>query len=127
MREFERKRIIKNRVYSKFTTLILLVVLGFLVSGTLDIYEKANQSEKQLDLAAARLAKLEEQQISLENKIETLQSEVGIEEQIRSRFYLAKEGERAVFIIDQEPETEPEQDPRGLRGFWRKTVDFFGF
>lgn len=127
MREFERKRKVKQRIYSKFTIVALLVVLGFLVSGTFNIYKKANLSERQMDLASARLAKLEKQQTNLEYKIEALKSDVGIEEQIRNKFYLAKEGERAVFIIDKELVEEPAPEPRGLKGIWHKTIDFFGF
>ena len=55
MKEFENKRIIKKRLYSKFTAIILLVILFLLVKGTFNIYQKASESKAQLDLAKAKL------------------------------------------------------------------------
>ena len=127
MREFERKRIIKKRIYSKFTVVALVILLGFLVSGTFNVYKKSRQSEIQLNIAAVRLAELEKSRDNLEIKVEEIKSDIGIEEQIRNKFYLAKEDEHAVFIIDEDPEPEPEKPPRGLKSFWHKTTDFFGF
>jgi cell division protein FtsB len=121
MREFEKKRKFKKRIYSKFTIVILIVILLFLISGTFHIYQKAKQSEQQLEVAQHKLDELQAQHEKLQEKIEEIQSDVGIEEQLRTKFYLAKDGEKAVFIIDKEVEPEPEED----KGFWSKFKSVF--
>jgi cell division protein FtsB len=125
MREFEKKRRLKKTIYSKFTSIILLAILLFLISGTFHIYQKARQSEQKLEMAENKLDDLQQRHNQLTDQIEEIKSDVGQEEQLRSKFYLAKEGEKAVFIIDQEPEPEPEPESGIFGTAWKKFISIF--
>jgi hypothetical protein len=50
-------------------------------------------------------------------------SNTGKEQEIRSRFNYAKEGEKAIFIIQNE---EVEVTVPAKKNFWQKTINFFG-
>lgn len=111
MREFENKRKIRRLIYSKLTILILFSILFFLVRGVIGIYRTSRISQQQLDLAEAKFAELEDRHNGLEAKLAVIESSVGQEEQLRQKFSLAKEGESAIIIIDQEsPDQEEEKE-----------------
>ena len=53
---------------------------------------------------AKELETLEMRASSLETRVKHLRNERGIEEELRSRFNVVKEGEQIVVIIDNEPQ-----------------------
>ncbi len=124
MKEFQKKAKMRKKLCSNFVILILIVILSFLVKGTLGVYLKARKGCKTLQTASVSLSDLEGRANTLTENIDYLQSDVGREEKIRNNFVLAKDGEQAVFIIDEEEEEVeiPEKSGR-LKRFWDKIVD----
>ena len=58
----------------------------------------------------------------MEEDIKLLDSRVGIEEQLRSRYSFSKEGEKVLVIIDDEPDIEAEPEKKGII---KKTMSWF--
>ena len=127
MREFENKRTSRKILYSKFTAVMLIIILFLMANAIFGIAQKTKENKNQLNLELAKLSELEEKKIEVEGQILFTQSDIGREEQIRNKFSLAKVDEYAVFIIDEEPEIEPEIEPTGLSGFWNKMTNWINF
>lgn len=92
-------------VYSKFTISVLLILVGLFSMSVFerftalhDIANKRAQKEDELNT-------LKERATVLESKVEYLQKGRGVEEELRNRFDVAKEGEQAVVIVGDEEET----------------------
>ncbi|HMP67573.1 MAG TPA: hypothetical protein PKA60_02380 [Candidatus Paceibacterota bacterium] len=121
MIEFEQKRIIKKRLYSKFTIFVLLVLVIFLLHSNFKILQKSMEVKRQAQSDAVKLQDLENRKNYLENQLGDLESDLGREKEIRSKFYLAKEDESVVVIIDKNDDviaTETESS---------KIKNFFGW
>ena len=54
--------------------------------------------------AEAELQALHDRAVSLEEKVDHLENQRGLEEEIRTRFDVAREGEQVVIILDAESE-----------------------
>lgn len=101
----------------------MLIVLGviflLIVHATWGIYQKVRLSERKLNLAEQEYAILEEKRKSIEYKIERLNTETGIENEIRSKFDVVRDGEKIIVIVDpKETVAPPEEKPQGIRGFF---------
>lgn len=123
MREFEHKRKVRKILSSPLVLLPLAILLIFLARGTWNIYVKNRDSAAELRLAEERLARLEERHKTLMAGVARLNTESGIEGEIRDRFQMAKEGERAVVIVDAP--SKPVQLELSEDGFLQKIWDFF--
>ena len=120
MREFEYKRKFRRVLSSPLVLLPLAVLLIFLARGTWNIYVKNRDSGIELRIAEERLLKLRERQKALSTGVAKLQTETGIESEIRDRLQMAKEGERAIVIVDAETDTGllPRQQETFLQKIW---------
>jgi len=128
MREFEQKRKLKKRIYSKFTTFILIIILIFLVHGSVGILFKKVKSSHDLRVAEEKFEALKEKEENLNNKIAYLNSGVGKEEIARDKFSLVKEGEKTVVILDDETDLEIIIEEKGvIESFWQRIADLFSF
>ncbi len=123
MREFEHKRGIRRFLLSPVVLISLGAVFIFLVRATWSIYEKNRDSRTELGLAEERLARLQERQETLTRSIEKLQTESGVEAEIRNRFQMAKEGETEVVIVEA-PSAPTSPEPLKV-GFFQKILNFF--
>ena len=101
----------------------LAIVLFFLIRGTWNIYVKNRDSATELRLATERLARLEGRHETLLAGIEKLNTESGIEGEIRDRFQMAKDGERAIVIVE-EPKKIADL-PLPEKTFLQKVWNFF--
>jgi cell division protein FtsB len=122
MREFEKKRKIRKFIYSKFIILVLLLLLFLLVRGTMGVYQKSKESNGRENSSAVSLSKLENRKSQLEKDLEILNSNVGIEEQLRTRYSFSREGEKVIIIIDEDVEEIAVPEKKGIVD---KTVSWF--
>mgnify|MGYP001563470888 CR=1 len=99
--DFQRKRQIKSILYSKLFLVILLVLIFFLGRSTFDIYQKSKLSYNNYIKVKRDYDSIEARKAMLESEINRLATDNGIEEEIRSKFNVAKPGETVVIIIDK--------------------------
>jgi cell division protein FtsB len=102
----------------------LVVILLFVIRGTWSIYGKNRSSLEELNLAEDRLARLQEKETELSGMIKKLNTESGVEGEIRERFQMAKEGEQEVVIVEP-PESEKTAGGSSESSFWQKIRGFF--
>ena len=116
--EFRKKNKIKKRLYSIPVLILLFLVLGFLVKGTFNVYQRASISKEKLLVAQANIEELNERQESISNKINKLNTSTGIEEEIREKFNVVKSGEEMIVIINKNSE-EDEDINNKKESFWK--------
>jgi cell division protein FtsB len=100
MLEFQQKRNIKNILYSKFSLVILFLLIIFLAHSTYGIYIKSKLSTEGYDKVKNQYEDLNNRKIALEAEIDRLNSDIGVEEELRSKFNVAKPGETVVVVVD---------------------------
>ncbi|HMO79100.1 MAG TPA: septum formation initiator family protein [Candidatus Paceibacterota bacterium] len=100
MKEFQKKIIVKKRIYSNFSIILLLIILFLVLNSTYELWKKYKYTKMVLENDERKLSELKDQKNNLEEKIQDLSTEVGVERELRERFYLAKPEENVIFIID---------------------------
>jgi cell division protein FtsB len=108
MLEFQKKKKIKSFIYSKLVLIFILFVLFIFAKATMDFYQKAEESKNRKQKAENELNELQNRKINLENKLNRINSPTGIEEELRERFDLVKEGEQIILINDNKEGTTSE-------------------
>lgn len=126
MQDFRKKRAFKRRLYSKLVLIVLLLIFIFVLRGTWDIYQKSQVSKEKLERTQAEFEQVEAKRVNLEADIARLETETGIEAEIRSKFDVAREGEHVIVLVEGDevvPSVEPK--PEGLRGFFTTLFSWF--
>ena len=123
MAQFGKKKSYFEYLYSKVSLSILFVLVCFLAYSVFERYSiEREMSARRIDAQLEQEALLQRKQQLIE-KVEYLEGERGIEEEIRKHFDVVKEGEQVVILVgDSEDELEPEQVPEAESPwyvFWR--------
>jgi cell division protein FtsB len=101
MRELEARQKFKRRLYSMPALAVLLVLSVMLVRGAYSMLITERQSAKEADLLALEVAALREREGVLSYAIDRLSTEEGIEEEIKSKYNVARQGEYVAVIVDK--------------------------
>jgi len=122
---------VRNFQEKKTWQLILLSrpALAFLFAGVVffgwsvwGLLGKMTETAREKELAAARVAELQERHAELSSDIERLESPAGMEESIRQKYGYAKAGEGVIIIVDDVAEAPA---PAAERGFWNWLKNLF--
>ena len=111
MLDFHEKRKLKNIVYSKPTAAVLFVLAILLSMSVFERYKAERETAAKRAERAAELAELESRAAVLDAHVQRLQSDRGIEEEIRDRFEVARQGEEVVVIVGAADEPEDTTTP----------------
>jgi len=117
MMEFQRKKKIRRILYSPITLIILAIIFIIILKATWGVYKKEYISSENLDKEKVELAKLQSRQKDLAQAISYLNTDEGVENEIRTKFRAVKEGENLAVIIDAIATRTPEKAST-TRGFW---------
>lgn len=123
MIDFQQKRQIRRVVYSPKIALLLLIVFIFLAKGAWGAYTKERESRSNLDKVEENHAKALEREAFLLEEIEKLNTEEGVDKEIREKFNVTKPGEEVVLVV--ESENSPSEESVEKKGFWERLVGFF--
>ena len=96
MKEAKKHKL--SDVFGKFTKYIVIVFAILFLISLIRSLIKITGSKKQIDEARGRVEKLQSENESLKNKLVLSQSEAFIEQQLRDKLGLAKEGEIVVVL-----------------------------
>lgn len=111
MFDFHEKRKMKAILYSK-VVFVLLILLAILLS--VSVYNRfivVQGTKVRLDERKEDLEALEMRAGVLQEKVDYLENERGIEEELRNRFDVAKEGEQVIVILeDKDKKTEKKSE-----------------
>lgn len=133
MFDFHEKRKIRSFLYSKFVIGGLFLIAVFVSFSAYDRYTIAKEMKIKLEDRRVQLEEVKNRAQVLETKVEYFENDRGIEEELRNRFDVAKEGEQVVVLIDAKEEPEVQENkaspedtqPREEEKNWFR--DFFRF
>jgi cell division protein FtsB len=125
MIDIQQKRKLRVVMYHKVTLGVLSVFVLLALHSTWAVYKKKTDSEEMKKISLANVLELRQRNEDLTGKIDRLNTEEGVEEEIRSKFSVAKENENMVVIVpdNSSSSTDNTESP----GFWTKIMNFFGF
>jgi cell division protein FtsB len=123
MRNFQKKGRLKYLMQSKlFLIFFGIVILAFIYS-IFNFVGKTEEASRNRKIAENKIIELEKSKEKFNSDINKLKTEKGIEENIREKFGLAKEGENMILVVDDKNSAEmtQEKDTGGFF-FWLKNL-----
>lgn len=121
MTNFQKKRGYKNILQSWPILMILAILLLLFTWGVVRFSIKMIETSKNRKIAETKILELEKAREKLSLDIESLKTDKGLEENIRERFGLAKEGEGLIVVVDDK--TMPEEDNQPKRNWFMSIFD----
>ncbi len=129
MEYLKQRQKTRSRLYSKVTIIGLVILLALLIRPTWRIFMKSIESKSNLAKAELELSDLETRKRELARDVAYLNTEHGRDQEIRSKFGVAREGETMVVIVRNDPE-QTVSEPVSKRGFfgrvWSGFLGIFG-
>jgi len=123
MLDFQQKRKVRAFLYHPVTLVTLFIIVVFFLHSTWVVYEKKRESEQNKNISLANVNLLRAHDVELSSRIDRLKTDSGIEEEIRSKFTVAKNNENMVIVVEEKETSASSTSQTG--GFWRKLSDFF--
>ena len=112
MREFQDKKRVRKFLYSKGVVAVLAVFVLILAHATWGVYQKEQESQTAAAASESELGKLQDRQAVLQSEIARLKTDEGVEEEIRSKFSVAKPGEDLIIIVNPDDATNTQTLPK---------------
>ncbi len=106
MFDFHEKRKIRSILYSRWVVLGIFLLAAFFLTAVYDRYIVAIEMKEKLDVKRAEFDELNQRAQALESKVKYLEGDRGIEEELRNRFDVIKEGEQVVILLDERRKEE---------------------
>ena len=113
----------KKKAEYKFwhSPIMLVVLFGVVVIfayNLIGLLEKERETSKKKELALDQIESLKKRQTILEGDIARLETDDGIEEAIRDKYQVVKEGEKVVTIVNEEAPANSDDESNKEHGFW---------
>ena len=124
---FQERKKIRKILYSKASLVILAVLLFMVADGAWQVYQKARIARDERDRAARSLQDLQARNAELTASLARVQSNEGIEEDVRQKFAVARPGEDVVIVVDDNSKKSENSEASTTVGFWARLVSFLGF
>lgn len=102
MAEFQTKKDSKRIWHSPLMLFVLLFILLLFMYNMIGLLEKARDTSQKREIVLSQMNSITERQQIEEKNIAKLQTDSGIEETLRDKYHLVKEGEQMVVIVDQD-------------------------
>ncbi|MEX0935080.1 MAG: septum formation initiator family protein [Candidatus Paceibacterota bacterium] len=118
-----RKKKYRHLLFSKVGIGIVLVLALLVSRAAWNVYEKERLTRAKLNEAERELVELEAREAVLQEDIATLETPAGVEEEIRTTYGFAKEGEEVLVILEEE--TEPLNFTHPKPTLWQRIVSLF--
>ncbi|MCR4330390.1 MAG: septum formation initiator family protein [Patescibacteria group bacterium] len=126
MLDFQQKKKLRKAMYSKGVLLVLGIIVLFLGNATWNVYQKYSEARGNEENVLNELRKLQERESDLSADIERLNTQRGVEEELRKRFGVAKEGEEVMIIVEPVVSDEGSIDDGVQKeGFWSSLFHIF--
>lgn len=116
MREFQNRQKARKRMYSLPVVAALVVLLLLVINGTWGAFQKTRISKAALVESQENYELLKKKERRIQEDIDHMKTESGIEEEIRVQFNAAREGEQTIVIVDEKKEVIEEPEDTSLWG-----------
>lgn len=121
MTKFQKDRRDPKHIWSSPIILFLLfIVVVIFMYNMIDIIEKSRETAKKKNFVANQVEDLKKRETILKKDIEKLNTMQGVEEEIREKYQMVKQGEKMVVILDEvENETSDNENTEQISGISR--------
>lgn len=123
MLDIQQKRKLRSIMYSGYTLVGLFLLMLVFVHSTWSAYQKRAESESLMNVSKERVDQLRKRNADLDEKITRLDTEVGIEEEIRSKFTVTKADENMVVVVPKNDKVSTSTPNK--QGLWGKFMRLF--
>ncbi|HEY0220752.1 MAG TPA: septum formation initiator family protein [Candidatus Paceibacterota bacterium] len=123
MLDIQQKRKLRGVIYNKFSLIGLGLLVVFFIHSTWGVYQKKEESKRLVETSEENLNKLREREKDISSKINYLDTQDGLEEEIRSKFSVAKENESMVVVVQGNEKVATTTSEKMT--FWQKIKNFF--
>lgn len=113
-------------ITSPFFLIVIIIFAGFMAKASWNISKKTGQGSEEVSIARSELNRLKIRQQSLAQSVAYLDTEVGLEDEIRSKYRVAKPGEAIAVIVDSGGGRGTATSTDASHGFWSRFISFFG-
>jgi cell division protein FtsB len=117
MREFKKK----NKYdfwHSPLALGILFCLVALFAYNMIGLIEKERDSSKKKSLILDQINTLKNRESSLLNDINKLKTDEGVEEMIRGKYQVVKQGEKEIIIVDDDNKIPASPDSTIDHSFW---------
>jgi len=97
-----RRKKVRRLIYSNWSVLLLIIVTVFLGYQVTGLHKKWSVSELRRTTAGVELRYYTDEEQSLRERIEQIQTPEGREKAIRQRFNVVKPGERVIYVVEED-------------------------
>lgn len=119
-----RQRLWHKIALSWLTLAFLLIITILLTRSVISMYQKNARASEKAQSARIDLAKVEERKESLEQGLGHIKTTRGVEEELRRKFDVARNGEHLLVIVDKEVEAViPTEKNSWISSVWRKFTE----
>lgn len=120
MRELQSRQKMKRRLYSMPMLGLLLVLVVLAGRGAHGVLKKRHESAARIVELKNKIATMEERKEELNHDIEKLDTKEGIDEEIKEKFSVSREGEMVAVIVDKRNSatTSPGSSPSWYQRLW---------
>ena len=124
MLDFHEKRRMRNLVYSKVVLFFLVVVIFLLSYSVWGVFQKERETQVKKEQRQQVLIEVEERERVLAEETKRLNTERGVEEEIRSKFDVARAGEQILVIVDAGGGDVPLESEEEI-SVWQRFLNLF--
>jgi cell division protein FtsB len=105
MADLQGKSLWRRWAYSPVAVGFLVLLILLLLSPVWKLYRKSREASEGRSQAAAQLAELEARRAFLAEEVKRLETERGVEGEIRKKFPVVRAGERVIIVLPNEEAT----------------------
>jgi cell division protein FtsB len=106
MRNFQEKRTLRHIMRSRPFLILLSIILLVFAWKVFGFWGKMQETASNRQIIEDKIIALQQQKEKLSQDIAKLKTEKGVEENIRDKFGLTKEGEGMIVIVNEKPSLE---------------------
>ncbi len=125
MLDFQQKWKVKIWMYSVWVRWVLVGVVLYSIFSVYTVYQKKLESERGVRDVQNKLRELDAKHTVLIGDIDNLQTEEGLEAEIRNKYSVAKEQENVVVLVENETGSSSSQKEPS-QSMWQKIKVFLG-
>jgi cell division protein FtsB len=127
MRQIQENKKWKRILYSQWALIFLFLVFLIMAQATWKVYSREKNSAADREKAEKSLALALQNNEDLKEQINKLETNSGVEEEIRKKYSVAKPGEEVAVILYTNSAIENNNVSSVHKSWWQQFLDFFKF
>jgi cell division protein FtsB len=119
MSKFQEKNRWKDILQSKPVLILFGIVIVFFIWNVFNLMSRMQETIKNRKIEEDKIAELKQRESNLSANIANLKTEKGVEENIREKYGLVKEGEGVIIVVEDKDKNNapPKEEPNKFISF----------